>query len=161
MEKQQLSFHEDLLVLSVVTSSDNFVYQDNQYFLDVRCKIDHIDITYRIKVSELKDFHIKEKEQFSLKFSGDNQVSIKFRLYKEDFQSDEKGNTMVKIYYKTDDLRVSCKLVEQKLGHIFTKMQSAKPKVKEGKTLEEQKRKYPKGKWIIDHPYQGGAFSPR
>lgn len=32
MEKQQLSFHEDLLVLSVVTSSDNFVYETINIF---------------------------------------------------------------------------------------------------------------------------------
>lgn len=62
-----------------------------------------------------------------------------FRLYKEDFQSDEKGNTMIKIYYKTNDLSVSCKLVEQKLGHILTKMQSTKPKAKEGKSWRSKR----------------------
>lgn len=174
MEKQQLLFYEDFVVLSVATSSDKFIYEDDSYFLDVRCKIDHIDVIYRIKISELKDVHIKEKEQFSLKFEEDNQVSIKFRLYKEDFQSDAKEKTNVKIYYKTDEFSVSCKLVEQNLGYILTKMQPAKRKLKEGQKAEEhkkkypkaqkteeRKRKYPKGKWIIDHPYQGGAFSPR
>ena len=174
MEKQQLLFHEDFVVLSVLTSSDKLIAEKDYYFLDVRYKIDHIDVTYRIKVSELKDVHINDKEQFSLKFEEDNQVFIKFRLYKEDFKSDEKGKTTAKIYYKTDEFSVSCKLVEQNLGYIFTKIQSVKRKVEEGKKNKERKRKYPKaqknerrkkkypkGKWVIDHPYQGGAFSPR
>lgn len=161
MEKKQLSFHENFLVLSVVTSSDKFVYEDDCYFLDVKYKIDCIDIIYRIKLSDLKNIKIKDKEQFSLKVGKDNQVSIKFKIHKEDFQSDEKGNTTVKLYYKTDNLSVSCKLVEQKPCYILSKMQSTKPKVKEGQKRDEQKKKYPKGKWVIDHPYQGGAFSPR
>lgn len=159
MEKKHLSFHENLLVLSVVTSSDKFVYEDDSYFFDIKYIIDHIDIVCRIKLSELKNIKIKEKEQFSLKLGKDNQVSIKFKIHKEDFQSDEKGNTTVKIYYKTDNLSVSCKLVEQKPCYILSKMQSTKPEVKEGQKKEE--KKYPKGKWAIDHPYQGGAFSPR
>lgn len=151
---------------------DDFEIEGDFYNLNSSYSIQNILINYRICLNESilksKTKITSSKKYFTVSHSRNGNINIYLRALINKYQVDSKGARFCHYCASGNEYKVSFKLIEMEEGAFdFQQPKSEKPKKKSKRKLKNnaKKRKMTvkeaQVKWSINHPFQGGGFSPR
>ena len=174
MAKEQVLYSKNDIVFISCVHEEEFVVDENEMlFIEKTYVTADVNVVYRIKFINFAD--VKDNDCFSYQVKKNKELSFKFKTLKDDIRVDEDGKLYNKVYIKGNGYSISFKISERK-KYFFANKMNPKTVVKKEKietkhnknsplkkktTSSKKKKKYSKEKWLIDHPLQGGAFSPR
>ena len=153
--------------------SELFTNEDGFYCYNDEVFNDEFKVIYRIKIQDevfQKEIKISSKKKHLYFRKRKNGFCIMFKVPKGKYA--EEVSTKNRFYFfqeECEQLTYSIKIQEERENsfdyEILEEEQKeqyelGKKQVKKKRTSEEE-RKLKRQKWILEHPYQGGAFSPK
>lgn len=149
--------------------NNNFLLEDGFYCLRDEIVDKEFLINFRLKISK-KWFEKKEiatlRKKHVIIEKGKSGYSVAFIAKKGRYGGKENKSRFYFYQEKSPKMEYSFRLQEIKEGTFDYKVVEQKKvdkdtKIKKRKVLSSEEKRINRQKWMLEHPFQGGKFSPR